>query len=197
MGFRERLVMFSDAVFAIAITILAIELHPPHAEPAALAAALWATWPKILSFGVSFAVIGLYWIGHVRLYRCIADVDAVTVLLNLVLLALISFLPYPTAVLGEAGAVPAAVIFYGGVVTAIGIVQAALWSWVGLRPGLLHPDTPRHSVAFGLVRSLGSAAVFGASMMLAQQRPEAAMYSWLTVFGVMQVRRLKRAHAAA
>ena len=102
MRLSERLVMFSDAVFAIAITILAIELRPPHAGPEGLAAALWGTWPKVLSFAISFAVIGQYRRSHVRLFRCVAEVDRITVSLNLLLLALVSFLPYPTAVLATA-----------------------------------------------------------------------------------------------
>ncbi len=196
MELRERLVMFSDAVFAIAITILAIELRPPHADHDGLVVALWATAPKVLSFAISFAVIGLYWLGHVRFFRAVAEVDGTLTVLSLLLLALISFLPFPTAVLGESGA-PAAVIFYAATVAAAGLVQGALWSWIGLRPALRRPDTPPRAVAMGLARSLGTALVFSASIAVATRWPDAAMYSWLVIIPMLLALRLMRGRATA
>jgi uncharacterized membrane protein len=187
MKLHERLVMFSDAVFAIAITILAIELRPPavHGPEPELAQALFAAWPKVLSFGISFAVIGGYWVGHLRAFRCIGHVDGGLVAVNLTLLAAVSFLPFPTAVLGEAGDRAAAVVFYAGSVAMIGVLQAVLWVWVALRPGLLLADAPRHAVRSGILRSLGAAAVFGISVPIALAHPLAAMLTWLAVIPVL------------
>ncbi|MCC6717474.1 MAG: DUF1211 domain-containing protein [Acetobacteraceae bacterium] len=189
MKLHERLVMFSDAVFAIAITILAIELRPPHAEPDHLAAALWDMAPKIRSFAISFAVIGLYWLSHVRLFRWVAEADRILILLTLLMLALVSFLPFPTAVLGESGA-PVAIVFYAATVAAAGLVQAAMWGWVWRHPKLRHPAMPPRALLPGLARALATALVFAATIPLAPRHPTAALFAWLAVPPILLAIRL-------
>ena len=98
----DRVLFFSDAIFAIAITLLVLEIRVPgHANNAA--AEIHAALPNMLSFAISFAVIGLFWIGHHSLSRYIAAFDRGLMTINLLFLGTIAFMPYPTQLLNHAG----------------------------------------------------------------------------------------------
>ncbi len=100
----ERVVFFSDAVFAIVITLLVLELKVPHLaernEPA-LRHALLELFPRVVGFVVSFLIIGLMWIEHHRIFRYIEDYDGGLLWRNLLLLLCVSFVPFPTALFSE------------------------------------------------------------------------------------------------
>ena len=100
----ERVVFFSDAVFAIVITLLVLELKVPHLaehnEPS-LQLALFELLPHVIGFVVSFLIVGLMWVEHHRIFRYIADYDAGLLWRNLLLLLCVSFVPFPTALFSE------------------------------------------------------------------------------------------------
>lgn len=111
----ERLAFFSDAVFAIAITLLVIEIKlPPLAEAndVGLLQALGELTPHYVGFFVSFFVIGRFWIGHHQLFGLIKGSDSILVWRNLLFLLTIAFMPFPTAILGEFVQLRPAVCFY-------------------------------------------------------------------------------------
>ena len=101
----ERLLFFSDAVFAIAITLLALEIRLPSLEGSLtndqLFQDLLAIWPKYFSYALSFLVIGAFWMGHHRKFRFILRYDTNLILLNIFLLMGVAFIPFPTTVIGE------------------------------------------------------------------------------------------------
>ena len=100
----ERVVFFSDAVFAIVITLLVLELKVPHLTEhteATLRHALVDLIPRVAGFVTSFLIVGLMWIEHHRIFRYIADYDASLLWLNLLLLLCVSFVPFPTALFSE------------------------------------------------------------------------------------------------
>ena len=100
----ERLTFFSDAVFAIAITLLVIEVRVPelpHLDDALLGQALVDLLPKYIGFLSSFFVIGRFWVGHHQLFGMLRASDSRLVWTNLVLLMTIAFMPFPTAVFSE------------------------------------------------------------------------------------------------
>ncbi|MEG4231415.1 TMEM175 family protein [Microcoleus sp. Pol11C3] len=127
-----RLEAFSDGVFAIAITLLVLEIKVPPPDTA-LGAALLQLWPSYLAYVVSFVVIGAIWINHHAMFKHIVRVDGMLLLLNVLHLMLIAFLPFPTAVLAEAfhrgTDEPVAAAFYGGILTVIGIFINAMWRY--------------------------------------------------------------------
>lgn len=131
----NRLEAFSDGVFAIAITLLVLEIKVPPPDTA-LGAALLQLWPSYLAYVVSFLAIGAIWINHHAMFQHIVRVDRMLLLLNVLHLMLIAFLPFPTAVLAEAfhrgTDEPVAAAFYGGILTAIGIFVNAMW-WYAAR----------------------------------------------------------------
>ena len=121
----ERVVFFSDAVFAIVITLLVLELKVPHLTAhteSALRHALFELLPRVAGFVVSFLIVGLMWIEHHRIFRYIADYDAGLLWRNLMLLLCVSFVPFPTALFSENFWSRTAFILYtasfGGVATA-------------------------------------------------------------------------------
>ena len=100
----ERVVFFSDAVFAIVITLLVLELKVPHLTEhteSALRHALFELIPRVMGFVISFLIIGLMWIEHHRIFRYIDDYDGGLLWRNLFLLLCVSFVPFPTALFSE------------------------------------------------------------------------------------------------
>ena len=125
----ERVVFFSDAVFAIAMTVLALSLRlPPTTTDHGVARALGDAVPSIYSYALSFTIIGLYWLAHHRMFRYICQLDPGLLLLNLVMLGVVAFVPFPTSVLGDHNATTAAVVFYAATMALLGALASALWA---------------------------------------------------------------------
>ncbi|RCJ22228.1 hypothetical protein A6770_30025 [Nostoc minutum NIES-26] len=100
----NRIEAFSDGVFAIAITLLILEIRLPSQADAthgSLAAALLTIWPSYFAYIFSFAIVGIYWVNHHYIFKIYQKTDHVFNLLNLFFLMCISFLPFPTEVLGR------------------------------------------------------------------------------------------------
>ena len=97
----ERIEAFSDGVFAIAITLLVLEIKVPHGSDADLLGSLLGQWPAYLAYVLSFVMIGIYWANHHYIFKLFQKTDHVLNLLNLLFLLFIAFLPLPTEVLGQ------------------------------------------------------------------------------------------------
>ena len=95
----SRLEAFSDGVFAIAATLLVLELHVPATGTGPLWPQIVAQWPSYACYVVSFLTIGIIWVNHHALFALIVKVDLPMLLLNLLLLMIIALLPFPTALL--------------------------------------------------------------------------------------------------
>ena len=114
---KNRLEAFSDGVFAIAITLLVLEIAVPAVKGEHLLSELLHEWPVYLAYFISFMTIGAVWMEHSALVDALDHIDGVFMRLNLVLLLFCAFLPFPTRIMSEfAGDVPGervAVVFYG------------------------------------------------------------------------------------
>ncbi len=128
-GGTARLEAFSDGVFAIAITLLVLQLDVPK-EDAHLGAALLRSWPAYLAFVNSFLTIGVMWMNHDRLFKHIRRTDHALSMLNLLLLLCVTAVPFPTDVLarhlGHPGGRVAALL-YNGTFVVTAIFFNALW----------------------------------------------------------------------
>ena len=125
-----RLEAFSDGVFAIAITLLVLELKVPHAteggeiSASKLAGNLLRQWPSYIALVTSFFTVLIMWVHHHLLFKLVRKTDATLLFTNGFLLLLVSVVPFPTAVLAEylaTPAAPAACEFYAGLFVLIGI----------------------------------------------------------------------------
>jgi uncharacterized membrane protein len=175
----ERVLFFSDAVFAIAITLLVVDLRVPNLVLNA-GEELKADGHKILSFGISFVVIGLFWLGHHHLFRYITALDRRLILLNLLFLGTIAFLPYPTALLSATnGEQVASTVFYAACVAATGVMELLIWLYAtragDLVPASISPTRRRYETT----RLLPVPLVFALSIPVAFASPLAAQLSWL------------------
>ncbi len=139
-----RLEAFSDGVLAIAVTLLVLEIRLPQDISGRLAEALGELAPSYAAYALSFLVIGIMWASHHGIFRLIARADQGLLFVNLLLLGVISFLPFPTAVLAEAlregtrDDLTVALLLYGGTSVAIAVGFNLLWHYVRVR-GLLLP----------------------------------------------------------
>lgn len=142
-----RIEAFSDGVFAIAITLLVVDLKVPsleHISSEALSAALLRQWPFYLSFLLSFTTILVMWVNHHGIFRMIYRINIPFLFANGFLLLLVSFVSYPTALLSTYLLTPVAAVvcaIYAGVYVMINIAYSLLW-WSAVHSCLLRPSVP-------------------------------------------------------
>src|SRR5919204_3710698 len=125
-----RVEAFSDGVFAIAITLLILIIEPPSGGHA-LGHDLLRLWPSYLAYATSFVTVGIMWVNHHVLFRHFARADRPLLFLNILLLMLIAFVPFPTRVAAEfirsADDRRAAALLYGTTMTITAILFISLW----------------------------------------------------------------------
>jgi uncharacterized membrane protein len=153
----ERLVFFSDAVFAIAITLLVIELHAPHLPFGSPDRAYWLAlahqWPSLLGYFVSFAVIGLFWMGHHRAFALAGRYHPKILPWNMGLLLTIAFMPFVTAWLAQnLYARPPALLYCGAMTAAAAFNVKVVRTATG--PDMVAPSAGADDIAYVRRRSL-------------------------------------------
>ncbi len=177
----ERIVLFSDAVFAIAITLLALQLTVPNVAAARLGHALAGLGATYASYAISFAVIAIYWVAYHRDMHFVDRFDGKLLVLNLLFLASIAFLPFPTAVQGRYGTESrVSVVFYAAALAVTGLLLSAMWAYASsprrkLVGSRLTPEIRRYY----LYRGFSAPLIFGASIGIAFLSTNAAVYSWI------------------
>ena len=178
-----RVVAFSDGIFAVAITILVLALAVPdlgsRPTDAALQARLAALLPGILSFVLSFTVVGLYWLSHHRLFQVVHHLDRKALYANLFFLLTICFIPFPTGVIGLYGQLPTAAILYAGSMVVSGLALAALWWLAAMRPA--RQKSEKAVAQYFTLRALATSAVFAASTPVILLSPTWGELFWLAV----------------
>ena len=153
-----RLEAFSDGVFAVAITLLVLNIKIPGIDvPASQLpndTQLWSTllneWPMLAAYTTSFATIGVMWINHHRLYTHIKRTNTMLMLLNLLLLLIIVFVPVPTALVAEYLVHPdqhAAALLYSGTMIILAICFNLLWRYASYHNRLLAKNADTRAVS--------------------------------------------------
>jgi uncharacterized membrane protein len=194
----ERIVFFSDAVMAIAITLLVIDIKVPEIDPGSAALHLpdylSETATHLLTFLISFAVIGIYWAAHHRYFGFIQRYDTPLIALNLVFLFFIACMPFVASLLGRHASVPAAVVAYTLTVAALGASLAGIWWYATHGNRLVDPELDRSTIRITKIRLLAGTLVFLLAAPLAFIGTTAAMTAWwlspLIVFGAMRLVRV-------
>lgn len=170
----DRTVALSDGVFAIALTLLILNVANP--EGGSFADRLQDVLPDIGAYALSFAVIGMLWIRHHGLFRDLRRIDGRLVRVNLVYLGLIAFIPFPTGLLSDQGDTSFSVAMYAATLSLTALLATVTRVYVKRR-GLLKPDSI--SASESASRTLLVAAVFAISIPIAFASPSAAEYTWL------------------
>jgi uncharacterized membrane protein len=183
-----RILALSDGVFAIAITLLILEIAVPATTgDAGLPKALLGLWPRYLAYALSFVVIARFWVTHHLAFRLIARYDATLVWLNLLLLMFVAFLPFPTAVVGAHAGSPAAAVLYAAAVALASTASAAYWWYASGRGRLLRPDAGRARVRALRARGLSGPVFFAVTLPIAAFAPYAAEIAWVFIFPLTRV----------
>jgi uncharacterized membrane protein len=182
----SRVVMFSDAVFAVAITLLVISILPFAdftASPTPQQIAQRLLSPTFLfhlfSYVLSFYVIGVYWQRHHWIFRYIVKADGGLLWLSLTLLLFVVFLPFPTELLGSFGDTSFVVALYAGVLVMLSVVQLLLWEYAVAHRRLVPPDLSQNTIARIRTRLLLPIPVLAISIGLAYVSPYLAEAVWL------------------
>jgi uncharacterized membrane protein len=179
----DRIVFFSDAVFAIAITLLVLDIHVPEIPERLvdeqLPGRLLALWPKYLSYVLSFVVILMYWMAHHITFRAIKRYDRTLIWLNSLFLMCIAFLPFPTSLLGEYGDNQLAVAIYAASVAVARLLLTAVWWYASSGHRLIDESFPESTIRIYLVRGLAVALAFVISIGISFFSVSAATYFWI------------------
>jgi uncharacterized membrane protein len=181
-----RIEALSDGVFAIAITLLIIEIGVPHAEPGhGLGEALRDLWPSYVGYALSFLTIGVMWLNHHQLFKDIERSDHTLTILNIILLMCISFVPFPTAVLAEYirddDNALAATLAYGGTFTVIAIVYDALWFYAAAHRDMIDEHISETRIRSRSRRYIGGPLVYALGLPLAFISPWLSMALWIAL----------------
>jgi len=163
-----RIEAFSDGVFAIAITLLVFNLHVPTvSDQAALQHELAKQWLSYLSYLLSVVVIGVYWVAHHGLFTFIQRADRPLFWLNILFIACVAFLPFPTALLGQYGHSRLAVVIYGLSLVVTGLVLDSMRAYATRGRRLVHHDLPDEVVRSGRRRNLRGPAIYALAIGIA------------------------------
>ncbi|WP_165488670.1 MULTISPECIES: TMEM175 family protein [Dyella] len=169
----ERLTFFSDAVFAIAITLLIIEVHVPHlsgTDDAAFWQALRELQPSFMGFMLSFLVIGALWVAHHRVFGMLENYNPKFVWPNMLLLMVVAFMPFATAFMASNPLARVPELFYSGALLTAGLLQRWLFSMV-LRPEYVHADVPAEDIIATRWRAWGLPTATALSLIAAWFAP--------------------------
>jgi uncharacterized membrane protein len=180
-----RIEAFSDGVFAIAITLLIIEIHVPAREHAeTLGHELLRIWPSYLGYLTSFLTIGVMWINHHHVFSYINRSDRTMLLLNTLLLLMIAFVPFPTAVLAqfiETDGARAAAVLYGATMTLTAIVFFVWWGYASSERRLIAPQVPQQDVDDITRAYTPGTLLYGGAMALAFVQPWVSATAYLAI----------------
>lgn len=194
----DRIVFFSDAVFAIAITLLVLDIRVPYVPEDLVAeelgASLLALWPKYLGYVISFLSVAVFWTIHHSIFRDIRGYDRNLIWLNFLFLMFVAFLPFPTALLSEYGNNQLPVAIYAGTLALGRLLLTAIY-WYATSGNRFVAAADPTTVRFFVVRGLTIPLIFLLSIAVSFLDVGAAVGSWLLLMAVdAVVLHRRRAH---
>ena len=178
-----RMLAFSDSVFAVSITLLALDLSVRSGLTQSGAShALSKLCPQMLVAALSFAIVGTFWLAHHRAFTQVKRWDGVLLRLNLLSLAPIVFIPFATQLQGEYGAFKPGVVIYSCTVALVGLLFTVVWLYAATGHRLISENVSHQRVINYALRTGSVAIVFGVcAVMAALGWPKTAEYLWIVV----------------
>jgi len=155
---KSRLEAFSDGVFAIVITLLILDIRFPEVEYSEFSKTLVSVFPRILAYVMSFIIIGLYWVTHHNSMHAMKKTDRGFLWLNILLLLCVSFIPFPTSLLGRYPYQAGPIMIYGITLIVCNAVGYIMLVYVHYRPHLAVPEfgatyLRRHTPVYAVVNA--------------------------------------------
>ncbi|HEU4908930.1 MAG TPA: TMEM175 family protein [Propionibacteriaceae bacterium] len=197
-----RMEAFSDGVFAIAITLLVLEIAVPAGSERDLWSAVLYEWPSYLAYLVSFSTVGAVWVGHTVITEFLVRATPVLIRLNLLLLMVVSFLPFPTKLLaeyvGEDRPERVAATIYGLNLLSTAVLLSVIWRYA-VREGLIRSDIADENVKVITRRLTPGLVGYVVMIMLGLFVPVVAVvgYFVIAVYNLIPIRDLRRRKASA
>ncbi len=184
-GGPERLVALADGVFAIALTLLVLDLSiGPGLSDEEYHDALRELLPNLGAYAISLIVLAGFWRENRMLFHGVRQVDAQVITLTLLGLGLAALVPFPTVLVAEYGHESISVVIYSAVVAALGAVHLALLLVIARRPWLSGDEKPLRDVRISALEMGSTVAVFVVTIPLALAVGPAAMWWWLVLIPV-------------
>ncbi len=193
----ERMILFSDAVFAIVITLMAIEIRLPHTEkgyqPAELTHALIHLLPVILAYCVSFVFIGAIWYQHLKIFSLLKDYDRGLVVRNLALLFFVGLFPFSASVITSAKGADLAFIMYMVIILACITTQYVLYHYIVIKRPALCFNTPMENHLYELKKrkfaligfSIAAALTITTNLIVSDPLYRPLSTFWLMLFPII------------
>ncbi len=179
----DRIVFFSDAVFAIAITLLVLSIEVPQVPEnlvdEELPSQLLDLWRNVLSYVISFLVIFSWWTVHHSIFSIIRGYDRGLLWINGLFLMFIAFLPFPSALLGEYGDQQLVVSIYAGCLAITRLLLSAVWWYASVGHRLIDSDLDPVMIRAHGVRGVVIPLIFLLSIGISFFSVSAAIYSWI------------------
>jgi uncharacterized membrane protein len=162
----ERIIFFSDAVIAIAVTLLAIDIKPPDVDVSQLPMALMEFSPRFASFAFSFMIIGSFWVGHHITFSYIRDYDYRLAWLNIIFLLFIALTPFASAMLGTYQFDRVALVIYSTIIAMAGFARAGIWEYAAHGHRLVDKELGSDVIKKWRIRNLIAPVTFAVSIPL-------------------------------
>lgn len=178
----ERMIFFSDGVFAIAITLLVIELRPPANWDRTLSGLWNAEWRALLAYAVSFLAVGAYWNAHRRIFARVVRFHPGLVVLNLLLLGLVVLMPFAAELIFDSGPKGEPFAAYLALIAAIGFAQAWLWVSAAYAFGVTDPQMSARERTFVTVTMVLVPTAIGAAAAAAWFGAGGNVWLWAVPF---------------
>lgn len=192
---ENRVINFSDAVFAFAATLLVLKIDIPQLSGIDMNTQLVATlvnmWPQYLANIISFLVIGYYWLNHHAIFGLLKRFNSTIVWINIIFLISVSFIPFPVDLYGDFPTTPIVVVFYSFSLAVVGYLLAIIWWYASSDNRLVNRKMSKRRIHYYTARTLVAPVVFTLAIPLVYIHPIVAQFSWiLVILGVVLVNKL-------
>jgi|SRR5260370_161040 uncharacterized membrane protein len=188
---RNRIEALTDGVFAVAMTLLVLDIKVPELQQPLtapeLALKLLALWPKFFSYTISFVILGVYWIGHHVTLSFIRRADRLLLWINILFLLWVALVPFSTALLSEYPKTRLAIAIYGANLIAVGLTLALHWWYATAENRCVDPDIHPDLVRGAMYRTLMAPFVYIIAIGLSFFRAEVslALYALVPILYIL------------
>lgn len=187
----DRIINFSDAVFAFAATLLVLKIDLPQIPPGLLETQflteIFKLWPAYSANFISFLIIAYYWRVHHKLFILIKRYDNVIIWLNIIMLIFVSFMPFPIDLFGQYPTIVPVMIFYTLSISLVGVLLLIIWLYAAFGHRLIDKNLSQKAIWYHTISNIIAPAVFLLSIPLIMVDHLLAKFSWLLVIGLLFV----------